>query len=162
MQLDLVAKVLVLLAVANGAPIIVKRLLGDTLAYPLDAGRKMSDGQPLLGSSKTIRGVAAGIIATMLVAPLLGFVWMTGLIVGAAAMAGDLISSFVKRRMGLPPSARAFGLDHIPESLLPALAAMTEVDLTLADVLVITVAFTLGGQALSLLLYKMRLRDHPY
>ena len=162
MQLDLVAKILVLLAIANGAPIVVKKLLGDTLASPLDAGRTLSDGQPLLGSSKTIRGVAAGVIAATLAAPLIGVAWMTGLVVGAAAMAGDLISSFLKRRMGLPPSARAFGLDHIPESLLPALAAMTEVDLTLADVIAITAAFTLGGQALSLLLYKMRLRDHPY
>ncbi len=162
MQLDLVAKVLVLLAIANGAPILAKKLLGDAFAYPLDAGRTLFDGQPLLGSSKTIRGVAAGVMVATLVAPLLGFSWLTGLLVGVAAMAGDLISSFLKRRMGLPPSARAFGLDHIPELLLPALAATTEVDLTLLDVLAITAAFTLGGQALSLLLYKIRLRDHPY
>jgi hypothetical protein len=35
-------------------------------------------------------------------------------------------------------------------------------DLTLADVLLITALFTVGGQALSLLLFKIRLRDHPY
>ena len=41
-------------------------------------------------------------------------------------------------------------------------AARQVLGLTLADVLLITVLFTLGGQALSLLLFKIRLRDHPY
>ena len=162
MQLELVLKFVILLAVANGAPLVAKKLMGDVLAYPLDGGRTISDGQPLLGSSKTIRGVLVGVIAAMLAAPLLGFALVTGLVVGAAAMAGDLVSSFLKRRMGLAPSARAFGLDHVPESLLPALVAMQVFGLTLADVLLITVLFTLGGQALSLLLFKIRLRDHPY
>ena len=162
MQLELILNIVILLAVANGAPLVAKKLFGDVLAYPLDGGRTLADGQPLLGSSKTIRGVLVGVVAAALAALLLGFAWTTGLLVGAAAMAGDLFSSFVKRRMGLAPSARAFGLDHIPESLLPALAAMQELELTLTDVLVITVLFTLGGQALSLLLFKIRLRDHPY
>jgi CDP-2,3-bis-(O-geranylgeranyl)-sn-glycerol synthase len=162
MQLELILKFVILLAVANGAPLVAKKLLGDVLAYPLDGGRTLADGQPLLGASKTIRGVLVGVVAAALAALLLGFSWTTGLLVGAAAMAGDLVSSFVKRRMGLAPSARAFGLDHIPESLLPALAAMQDLELTLTDVLVITVLFTLGGQALSLLLFKIRLRDHPY
>ena len=162
MQLELVLKFVILLAVANGAPLVAKKLMGDVLAYPLDGGRTLADGQPLLGSSKTIRGVLVGVIAAMLAAPLLGFALVTGLVVGAAAMAGDLVSSFLKRRMGLGPSARAFGLDHVPESLLPALAAWQVLGLTLADVLLTTVLFTLGGQALSLLLFKIRLRDHPY
>ena len=162
MQLELILKFVILLAVANGAPLLAKKLLGDVLAYPLDGGRTLTDGQPLFGASKTIRGVLVGVIAAMLAAPLLGFALVTGLVVGAAAMAGDLVSSFVKRRMGLAPSARAFGLDHVPESLFPALAAMQVLELTLTDVLVITVLFTLGGQALSLLLFKIRLRDHPY
>ncbi len=162
MQLELIVKFVILLAVANGAPLVAKKLLGDHLVYPVDAGRLLNDGRPLLGASKTIRGVVVGVIAATLAAPLLGFSWTTGLLVGAVAMAGDLISSFLKRRMGLAPSAGAFGLDHIPESLFPALAAMPDLDLTLADVLVIAVLFTVGGQALSLLLFKIRLRDRPY
>lgn len=162
MQLDLVAKVLILLAVANGAPLVAKKALGDFLAHPLDGGRTLSDGQPLFGSSKTIRGLAVGVAAPLLVAPLLGMTWTTGLLLGAAAMAGDLLSSFLKRRMGMAPSSRAFGLDHLFESLLPALAAMTQIDLTLLDVLAVAAVFTAGGQLLSALLFKMRLRDHPH
>jgi CDP-2,3-bis-(O-geranylgeranyl)-sn-glycerol synthase len=162
MQIELVLKFVILLAVANGAPLLAKKLFGDVLARPLDGGRKLADGQPVLGSSKTIRGVLIGMIATALLAPLLGMSWMTGLVIGAAAMAGDLFSSFLKRRMGLPPSSRAFGLDQIPESLFPAVAAMKELGLELADIILIVALFTVGGQVLSLLLFKIRLRERPY
>ncbi len=77
-------------------------------------------------------------------------------------MAGDLFSSFLKRRMGLPPSSRTFGLDQIPESLFPALASMSDLDLTLADVALVVAIFTVGSQVLSILLFKIRLRDQPY
>jgi len=162
MQLELILKTVILLAVANGAPLVAKKLLGSYLEHPLDGGRTLADGHRLLGSSKTIRGVLVGVLAPALIAPFAGFSWTTGLVIGAAAMAGDLLSSFIKRRMGLAPSSRAFGLDQIPESLLPALACMKDVGLTLVDVLVIVALFTVGGQILSLLLFKIRLRDQPY
>ena len=38
-----------------------------------------------------------------------------GLLVAATAMAGDLLSSFLKRRLALAPSSQAIGLDQIPE-----------------------------------------------
>jgi CDP-archaeol synthase len=162
MQLELVCKFVLMLAVANGAPLLAKKLLGSFLDYPLDAGRSLADGHRLFGSSKTVRGVLVGVLAAALLAPLVGFSWTTGLVVGAAAMAGDLFSSFIKRRMGLAPSSRAPGLDHVPESLFPALATMTDLGLTLIDVLLVVALFTVGGQMLSLLLFKIRLRDHPY
>ena len=37
--------------------------------------------------------------------------------------AGDLFSSFVKRRLDLASSSMAIGLDHIPESFFPLLAS---------------------------------------
>jgi hypothetical protein len=162
MQIELIVKVVILIAVANGVPVLVKKLLGSFLDTPLDGGRILADGQPLFGASKTIRGVVAGVIATIIAAPLLGLAMTSGLVIGVAAMAGDLLSSFIKRRMGLAPSSRAFGLDQIPESLVPALASMRDLDLTLADVVLIVAVFTVGSQALSILLFKLRLRDQPY
>jgi CDP-archaeol synthase len=162
MQLELVFKFLILLAVANGAPLLAKKLVGDLFAHPLDGGRTLADGYPLFGASKTIRGLLVGVGAATVAAPLLGLDWASGLVIGLGAMAGDLFSSFLKRRMGLSPSSRAFGLDHIPESLIPALASVHDLGLTLADVIVIVALFTVGGQALSILLFKIRLRDHPY
>src|SRR4029078_12738602 len=110
----LIFQLLMLLAVANGTPVAAKLILGDAFAAPLDGGVAFADGRPLLGASKTIRGVVLAIVATVISAALLGLGWKVGLVVGATAMAGDLSSSFIKRRLGLAPSSQATGLDQIP------------------------------------------------
>ena len=77
-------------------------------------------------------------------------------------MLGDLISSFSKRRLGLPASAMALGLDQIPESLLPLIALWPILALSLADAVVILAAFFAGELLLSRLLYRLHVRDRPY
>lgn len=162
MQLVISLKVLFLIAVANGAPLVAKRLLGSKLDHPVDGGATLPDGQRLLGGAKTLRGVIAALTATALAAPIVGFEMLTGAILAAAAMAGDLCSSFAKRRLGLRASSKASGLDQVPEALLPALAAMWLVGLTFVDVLVVTVLFTLANMLGSRVLFRLRLRDRPY
>ena len=77
-------------------------------------------------------------------------------------MAGDLLSSFIKRRLNRPPSSRAIGLDQIPESLLPLLACHEALALTAADIGIVVAAFFAGAVILSRLLYRVGLRDEPY
>jgi hypothetical protein len=60
------------------------------------------------------------------------------------AMIGDLFSSFLKRRLRMPPGSVAIGLDQIPEALLPALVAKCALPLTLFDVFAIVLGFFLG------------------
>ena len=162
MHPDRIVELLVLLAIANGAPVVVKRLLGDVLAYPLDGGKRFLDGRPLLGSSKTIRGVATSIVATAGLAPLLGTTFTTGLLIGAGAMAGDLLSSFVKRRMGHASSSRALGIDQIPESLLPALLCKGPLGLSPVDIALVVSLFFVGEIVLSRILFKLHVREQPY
>jgi CDP-2,3-bis-(O-geranylgeranyl)-sn-glycerol synthase len=162
MHADLILQVLLLLAVANGTPVLIKKLLRNFLAYPLDGGRTFLDRRPLLGPAKTIRGVVTSILATSVCAPLLGATWTTGAIVGIAAMAGDILSSFIKRRVGLVSSSRVPGLDQIPESLLPALACRNLLGLTFADIIAVAVLFLIGEVVLARLLFRMRIRDEPY
>jgi predicted CDP-diglyceride synthetase/phosphatidate cytidylyltransferase len=157
-----VAQLLVLLTLANGSPIVAKLILGDHFSSPLDLGKKFIDGKPLLGPTKTIRGLLIAIAVTAACAPLLGLGFEIGLLVGATAMAGDLSSSFVKRRFGWPASSRATGLDQIPESLLPLLACRDALSLTAVDVLVVCALFFVGEVLLSRLLFRFRVRDQPY
>jgi hypothetical protein len=72
MQLLLIIKLLILVTVANGAPIVAKRLLGGTLSYPLDGGMVLADGYGLFGAAKTVRGIVLSLLATPLAAALLG------------------------------------------------------------------------------------------
>src|SRR5919199_706878 len=111
----LLLRVLLLIGVANGTPIFATKLLGDRLAAPLDFGLVLPDGKPLFGASKTIRGIVVAIACTTLAALLLGFEAGIGAGLAAASLAGDLLASFMKRRLGLPPHAQAFLLDQIPE-----------------------------------------------
>lgn len=157
-----VSQLVVLLALANGAPVAAKWLLGDHFATPLDAHVTFIDGRALLGQSKTIRGLLAALAATLAGAWCIGLEPGIGLRVAAGAMAGDLLSSFIKRRLGLAPSSRAIGLDQIPESLIPLIACRKALSLTLADIATATVIFCAGEMVLSPLLYRLRMRDKPY
>lgn len=151
-----------LLIVANGAPVLAKKICGRRVSLPLDLGERFPDGRPVLGPSKTFRGVVASVLATAAAAPLFGLHPITGAKVAGAAMVGDLVSSFLKRRLDLPPSSQALGVDQIPESLLAMLACRDTLSLTDADV-ALGVAIFFGGElALSRLLYRVHLRDVPY
>lgn len=157
-----VLHVLLLLGIANGTPILARKLLKDRLAAPLDAGITLPDGQPLFGASKTVRGLMVSIAATTLAAVMLGLDWSTGALFAGASLAGDLMSSFTKRRLGLPVHARALGLDQIPEALLPTMLLRTTVGLSAADVAVTVTAFVILELVLSRLLFRLHIRDRPY
>src|SRR5947209_906711 len=111
-----VLQLLILLMLANGTPVIAKKMFGFHYSYPLDGNLTFADGRPVLGRSKTIRGVVLAVLVTTAGASLIGLGWSIGLLVGSFAMAGDLFSSFCKRRLGLPSSSRANGLDPLPEA----------------------------------------------
>ena len=157
-----VAQIVGLITLANSVPVVAKNILGDRFAWPLDFGAVLGDGHRLFGESKTIRGVLLGIFACLLAAPMIGVDPAIGAMAGALAMAGDLFSSFIKRRMNRPPSSQALGLDQIPESLFPLLACISPLGLTLTDVLAGTVIFMVGELLLSRLLFRLHLRDRPY
>ena len=157
-----ILQLLVLLVLANGTPVAVKKILGERFAYPLDGGVEFVDGRPLFGRSKTVRGVVLAVLVTMAGAPVVGLEWIIGFLVGSLAMAGDLFSSFLKRRMALPPSSRASGLDQVPEALFPLFACRNLLSLTMADIGAAAALFFIGEVLLSRVLYAFRLRDRPY
>jgi CDP-2,3-bis-(O-geranylgeranyl)-sn-glycerol synthase len=157
-----VLQAMALMTVANGIPVVAKTILGARFAWPLDAGLLFFDGHPLLGASKTIRGIVLSIVVTTAAAPLVGLSPAVGALVAATAMAGDLVSSFVKRRLAMKPSSRALGLDQIPESLFPLLACRAALSLTIVDIAFGVALFLVGEIVLSRLLYRIHLRDEPY
>ena len=162
MQLLHILQLLVLMTLANGTPIVAKKIFGPRFSFPLDAGTIFFDGRPLFGHSKTIRGIVGSILVTTASASLIGPDLTIGAIVAGAAMAGDLFSSFVKRRLNLPPSSQALGLDHVPESLFPMLACRDALSLTFADIALGVGIFFIGVLVLSRLLFRAHLRDEPY
>ena len=157
-----ILQLLALLTLANGTPIVAKKIFGLRFARPLDGGIIFFDRRPLFGHSKTIRGITASILITMASAPLIGLDLTIGAIVAGSAMTGDLVSSFLKRRLNFPPSRQALGLDQVPESLFPMLACRGALSLTIADIALGVGIFFIAELILSRLLYQVHVRDEPY
>lgn len=160
MVLDL--QLLLLLGVANGTPLLAGRLLGKRWNAPVDFKVRFFDGRPVFGEAKTWRGLAVSLALTTAAAPVLGLHAIYGCVLSAVAMAGDLFSSFLKRRMGIAPHGQAFLLDQVPESLLPLVVLAPSLGLTAFDIVVTVAAFVVLGIVLSRLLFRLKIRDRPY
>ena len=155
-------QLLMLIIIANGAPILIQVLMNDVFSTAVDFGLKLPDDQPIFGASKTWRGILASFVATPVAAWLLGHSPETGLLVAFYAVIGDLSSSFIKRRLGKPPSSMALLLDQIPESLFPALMMMDTFHLDISLVMLLTLIFIITELGLSHVLYKWGVRKRPY
>ena len=112
--------------VANGAPVILARILPRR--HPIDGGATFIDGKRVLGDSKTVEGflfgVFAGVVTGLVESVVTGFeAVVRGFVMGVGAMIGDCLGSFIKRRLGLRPGARAPLLDQLPFLLIALLLA---------------------------------------
>lgn len=156
-------KALLLVLVANSAPILIRQLpYINKLSCPLDGGLNFFDGRRWLGDSKTWRGVIAAVVLTMLCAVVIHSDYLTGTIVGALAMLGDSVSSFVKRRLSMTPSTMALGIDQIPESVLPLIYLQHRWSLDWYSILVLVLLFIVLELVLSRVLFRLHIRKRPY
>lgn len=154
---------LLLLLVANGAPILARLLPGVRhWNRSVDGGYRFPDGEPLFGAHKTWRGMVAAILLTAVAAGLAGYPLWLGAVFGALSMLGDLLASFTKRRLKWRSGAPAPLLDQLPEALLPLMSLADPLGLGWPSILLIGVLFTVLDWALSRVLYLWRLRRHPW
>lgn len=152
----------VMLVLANGTPVVAARILKRRWAAPLDGGRLWSDGRPVFGRSKTWRGLVSGALACAMFSLVTGLGFGFGLVFGVLGLLGDLFSSFAKRRLGLPSSARAVGLDQIPEAALPMIYAVIGLPVSGWIGLVVVTVFTTANILVSPFLYRWGIRRHPH
>lgn len=155
-------KLLLLVIVANATPLAGSLIFGRHLARPLDFGLILPDGERLFGAHTTLRGVVLALLATAITAHLLSLPAEDGLIIGLGAMAGDAISSLVKRRLGIRPGGMAPGLDQLPESLLPLCMVASDYALSLPTILTLGLAFMVFDLLASRLLCRLGLKGHPH
>ena len=155
-------QLLLLLVATNGAPVLAAYFLRRRGDLPVDLGKRLGDDHALFGSSKTWRGLLAATLTACLLSVLLGYSLVFGLTFGALAMAGDLLSSFIKRRIGLAPSDQSLGWDQLPESFLPSLYAVAVLDLPWWYAVALPIAFMLVEIVISKPLFRLHIRKRPY
>lgn len=158
-------KILCFLFWGNLLPPLASLALGDRLARPLDHGAIWFDGRPLFGPHKTIRGILTSLIGSTLAFPLLGVPWQTATCAATLLMAGDLLSSFIKRRLRFASGESVFGLDQIFEALLPALYLAGRMQTPLWSALLALVIFApvahAGARFWKDLLFKPPMENYP-
>jgi len=119
MRFWLVQQLVLLLVITNATPVIISLLAGRHWNRPLDGNRLFRDQRPLLGPSKTVRGVLGSVLVTAMIAPLFNLSAIAGASFALLAMTGDLCSSFIKRRLGIASSRSVPLLDQLPETVIP-------------------------------------------
>ena len=148
---------------ANATPVV----LGG--GRPIDGGRKFRDGRPIFGPGKTIRGFVAGLVAGPVVGALQG-VWagdvftytVIGFLLALGALTGDLLGSFIKRRLGISRGGAAPGLDQLGFITLALLFASS---LRLPSWEVVLTIFILTPPihlATNFVGYKLGFKSRPY
>lgn len=153
---------LLLIIIANGAPIILRALMGERLDFAIDFGRRLADNKPVLGRSKTWRGVIGAIVLTSTSAVLLGYSAGTGTQIAIYAVLGDILSSFIKRRLGMATSSMAPLLDQVPESFIPAFMLMDKFEVDFQSIIILVCVFFVLELLISSILFKLGIRKQPY
>jgi predicted MPP superfamily phosphohydrolase len=138
-------KVLILLWLINFAPPLLAHFLADQWNRPLDHGKLFRDGRPLFGPHKTERGVLGALLMGYVAGLFLGYHWWVGITCAFLSMAGDLLSSFIKRRLGQPSGTVTPGLDQLFEGLLPLTVLAGYHSLRTAEVVVLLAVFAAGA-----------------
>ncbi len=140
---------------ANMAPVVFKKYL-PFLDVPVDFGRKIKN-KPIFGSTKTFRGFFVGILSAILIVFLQKFLLdysffekisiinykeynfiVIGFIFGFGALFGDLMESFVKRRIGKSSSESWKIFDQLDYVVGTLLFISIVVGLNIAQILSIT------------------------
>ncbi len=154
--------ILLLLGCANTMPIAARKIFRHRWEHPVDLGLPWFDGLPVFGPHKTWRGLAASLAGTSLFSLFTPAGPFNGFLIASLSMAGDLIASFIKRRLKLRSGARAMGLDQCVEAMLPLVLLRKQLFLSWQEILIITVLFAAVELVISPLLYRLGLRRNPY
>lgn len=146
---------------ANTTPIFVRKL--NILNYPIDFGLKYQ-GKRIFGQNKTWRGLFFGCLIGILTAILQARGMQIGIILGFGALLGDLIGSFIKRRLNFPPGQPNILLDQTPYVLIPILlyALFLDYPLNIGQTIFLILFSLWIHRASNILYFKMGLKDVPH
>ena len=154
-------QILVLLWGINLVPVLLAYLMEEKWDTPVDRGARFFDGRPLFGSHKTVRGVVGGIVAGGVGGLILNLPLWIGVVMGTLSMAGDLLNSFTKRRLGKAEGQAFPVMDQFLEGALPLGFLIAIAQVSLAGGIVILLIFVVTAHAGAKFLHQV-LRAEPF
>jgi CDP-2,3-bis-(O-geranylgeranyl)-sn-glycerol synthase len=146
--------------VANGAPVIFG---GGT---PLDFGKKFMK-KPIFGKHKTVRGTVSGLCAGFLVAfieyPFLNYMLLTGIMLSIGTILGDLLGSFIKRRLNIKEGASVLLMDQYLFFVVALLFALPFGNMpTLPGIIVLFILTGVLHRFTNILAHKAKIKKVPW
>jgi CDP-2,3-bis-(O-geranylgeranyl)-sn-glycerol synthase len=167
--------------VANAIPVLVG---GGT---PIDLGRKLPDGRRLFGDGKTLRGLWGGLMAGTLTGIFQAFIssWVIdnlegtvvlsaisietlryvpfrAFLISLGALLGDLLGSFIKRRIGLRRGAPAPLLDQLSFLLGAFILVSFSFPFQVEYAIILVILTPLIHLAANMISYLMGLKKVPW
>jgi CDP-2,3-bis-(O-geranylgeranyl)-sn-glycerol synthase len=148
-------------------------LLGGKTA--LDFGKNFFDGKPIFGKGKTFKGTVFGILTAIFVAMVIAFVFPKSVNVFYGdeylpiaftliilAVFGDIIGSFIKRRIGIERGKQFFLLDQLDFVLLPLIYAYFTSIITLIEVIIVLIITPIVHRIANFVAFKFKLKTVPW
>jgi len=161
----IILKIVSFILLVNFLPFVASLLCEERFSRPIDGGLLWRDGRPLLGSHKTFRGLLAGVLGGVIISPMLTITWPVAAGAALLSMSGDLLTSFIKRRLHYPSGKPVPVFDHLFESLFPLLFLYNFLQLSLWHITAILTLFLvfahLGSQFWQYILYQPPQKNYP-
>lgn len=140
----------------------------------LDFGIHLSDNHPLFGNGKTIRGTIGGIVIGGAVGFLLSAIFRTqtstlfgqyaylSFLLAFGAIFGDIIGSFIKRRLGVESGTEAPFLDQLDFIAGAILLGMVIYTPTLPEIIFVCVLTFFVHKFSNFVAFKLNLKKVPW
>ena len=148
--------------VANSTPV----LLGG--GAPIDRGRRLIDGRRILGTNKTVKGFAYGLLLGSLAGLVEAVLFANyalisvGVVASLGALLGDLFGAFLKRRLDIAPGNPLPVVDQLDFILGAILFTYPLLNVSVGAVLILVIA-TLPIHLLSnAVAYMLRLKNRRW
>ncbi|MEJ2689490.1 MAG: CDP-archaeol synthase [Deltaproteobacteria bacterium] len=126
----------------NFLPPLATLTFGRHFDIAIDGGLRLLDGEPLFGPHKTVRGILAALLGSLIFIPFLAtYSWFDIPLAALFVCLGDLTSSFIKRRLHRASGHESPLLDQIFEGLLPVLYLTVRSSLTIPQALLVLLLF---------------------
>jgi CDP-2,3-bis-(O-geranylgeranyl)-sn-glycerol synthase len=126
--------------VANSTPVV----LGG--GAPIDRGRGFVDGRRLLGTNKTVKGFAYGLLFGSVAALAEAILFrnyllvLAGILASLGALLGDLFGAFLKRRLDILPGHPLPVVDQLDFVLGALVLTSPLLNITMGAVLILVIA----------------------
>jgi CDP-2,3-bis-(O-geranylgeranyl)-sn-glycerol synthase len=136
----------------------------------LDRGRVLWDGRRVFGSGKTVRGTLAGILVGTLykvvenlaTAQPVGRELMLAFLLASGAMGGDLVGSFIKRRIGIESGESAPLLDQLDFALGALFLATFITPISTQTIIILLLITPIGHLGVNITGFLLHRKEVPW